>query len=540
MNLKKLLERIEITLEKRLSQREAFEVEILARKGDTLILFSSGAVQAGSSIAWVDDGIVPFGFVIDVRKARKGFILAVKEFERMEGERIIEAENLISIALRREALDKIDEILDFEYWSGGKKVYSPDWLDKWQKECYSAVCSLEEGEILLVVGPPGTGKTIFIVESVKYLSNEERVWITSNTNVAVDNVLEKLDKAIRIGHPSKIFGNAKKHSIEAKILSQIKFSSYEDFANKIAIAYREITKIQEEIIKKGKIATGATILKGAMSVLKNFKFDTIFIDEASNTCLSTALIALERAKKAVVVGDPFQLPPVYEVNIPNAHRFSAFSYLYNIYRSALWLRRHYRCNAEIIGFSAREVYGKLEIDERCYNVKIPRVETKIPEIGDPSKPVIFINCNGEEKRVGNSKINEIEAEIAFEVCDELIEVIRDEEIGIITPYVKQKELIKQILNEFGIGCEVSTVHSYQGREKEVIVYSTTATKNLYFSSDKRLFNVALTRARGKFIALGNAKALEGKNFLLSRFLEYVKMKGGYVDLGVFKEVRKTL
>ncbi|MCX8000808.1 MAG: Upf1 family helicase, partial [Leptospiraceae bacterium] len=94
------------------------------------------------------------------------------------------------------------------------------------------------------------------------------------------------------------------------------------------------------------------------------------------------------------------------------------------------------------------------------------------------------------------------------ICDELVEAVGEEEIGIITPYLKQKELIKSILSDFGINCEVATVHSYQGREKEVIVYSITATNNLFFASDKKIFNVALTRAKAKFIALGNSKSIE--------------------------------
>ncbi|MCS7144442.1 MAG: DNA2/NAM7 family helicase [Archaeoglobaceae archaeon] len=529
MNLNELLDKIEKAVEKRVREKDVHKAEVLARKGDIAIILSSGAIPSGSAVAWLSGEIIPFGWVIDLRRTKNGYLLAVKEFEVFDGDRIVEAENLLSIAMRKEVVSRTDEILDFSYWSGVKKVQAPEWLDRWQRECFSASCSLEEGEILLVIGPPGTGKTTFIAESAKKLSEKERVWITSNTNIAVDNVLEKLENALRVGHPSKLTEDVKRHSFEAKILSSITFNTYEELAKKIQSAYKEIASIQEDILNAGKIAVGSTILKGAMSLIRNYEFDTVFIDEASNTCISLALLALERAKKAVIVGDPYQLPPVYEINVPNAVKFSAFNYLYELFGKSLWLRRHYRCNADIIAFSAKEVYKNLEIDQRCFEVKIPKVKTSFPEIGDPEKPILFLDCNGEEKKIGASKINELEAEIACEICDELVEAIGEEEIGIITPYLKQKELIKSILGDFGINCEVATVHSYQGREKEVIIYSITATKNLFFASDKRIFNVALTRARAKFIALGSSRALEGRNFLLSRFLEYVKQKGGYVS-----------
>lgn len=79
-------------------------------------------------------------------------------------------------------------------------------------------------DILLVMGPPGTGKTTVILEWVKYFIKQEgkRVLISSQNNKAVDNVLERLTEerdisAIRAGNEAKVQANMYPYLLENRI-----------------------------------------------------------------------------------------------------------------------------------------------------------------------------------------------------------------------------------------------------------------------------------------------------------------------------------
>ncbi|XP_047346297.1 probable RNA helicase armi isoform X2 [Vespa velutina] len=96
--------------------------------------------------------------------------------------------------------------------------------------------------------------------------------------------------------------------------------------------------------------------------------------------------------------------------------------------------------------------------------------------------------------------------------------ISPEDIGIITPYQKQVLQIRQLLWELNIVCpKISSVEGFQGQERKIIILSTVRSSTNFIAEDikhalgfiaspKRL-NVAITRARALLIILGNAELL---------------------------------
>ena len=115
--------------------------------------------------------------------------------------------------------------------------------------------------------------------------------------------------------------------------------------------------------------------------------------------------------------------------------------------------------------------------------------------------------------------------------------ICSEDIGIITPYSSQVELIKSIIKNPFI--EVSSVDNYQGREKDVIILSfvrSNTRSEIGFLSDKRRINVSLTRAKKMVIIVCDCKNL-GTNIFLEKMIRHYEMNSLKInDQKYFKEI----
>lgn len=90
------------------------------------------------------------------------------------------------------------------------------------------------------------------------------------------------------------------------------------------------------------------------------------------------------------------------------------------------------------------------------------------------------------------------------------------EIGIISPYKSQVKLIRQslaaLLPAVAEHVDVNTIDGFQGREKQVIVFSSVRSnrrgkRSIGFVADERRINVGLSRARCSLLLVGNRHAL---------------------------------
>ncbi len=245
-------------------------------------------------------------------------------------------------------------------------------------------------------------------------------------------------------------------------------------------------------------------------------FDICIIDEAGQCNVATSLISIIRAKKLILVGDIQQLQPVITLENSNNEYYKnlydvddVFDYKNNsIYSTMIsnapryketLLNEHYRCAYDIINFCNKKYYKKM---------------LDIKNEKDKQNHLFVIDVSFDNYDLGKN----VSSQEILKILN-LLEKFKNQNksIGIITPYVAQKRyLMDKIKQENFKNVEVSigTIHTFQGNEKDIIIFSTTINKNTkigtyrWLKNNKQLINVAVSRAKEEFYLLTNIKKLE--------------------------------
>ncbi len=278
--------------------------------------------------------------------------------------------------------------------------------------------------------------------------------------------------------------------------------------------------------------------------LQQAAFDVALIDEATQCDPASALPVLQRAKRAVVTGDPRQLRHVsflsraMQRTLARRHALDEAVRLDYDYRErslldlvdasagaadqVVFLDEHFRSRPHIIAFSNHAFY-----DDRL------RIMTARP--GRASQPAVELQrVDGRRTEDG---ANPAEARALIDELQRILDHPRDgapPTIGVLSPFRAQVEHLQAALGETlsSVDIEacdllVATAYGFQGHERDVMLLSLAADPDLPGAALRYLeradvFNVAVTRARDRQVVFASLDPCDlAPGSLLRRYLEYV-------------------
>jgi superfamily I DNA and/or RNA helicase len=292
-----------------------------------------------------------------------------------------------------------------------------------------------------------------------------------------------------------------------------------------------------------------SLAAGSNFPLRRELFDLVVIDEASQSDLASTLPLLFRARRALVVGDPYQLTHFTSLSARRDEQLaraaglteeehgrfsykstSLFAAAERVYhRDPVFLCEHFRSHPDVIGFSNREVYGGRLV------VRTP------PDRLLPGRAVEWIHRAGpwEPGRNGRSVRKPMEAEAVLDELErqwtELQPLGRS--VGVVSPFRPQVELLRdrlgQRLPDLVSKVAIDTAHGFQGDEWDVMILSLSVApglgpRTIRFAGDRNLVNVAVTRARARLVVVGDHGACLASGSLLAALAQYA------LDLGAVR------
>lgn len=305
-------------------------------------------------------------------------------------------------------------------------------------------------------------------------------------------------------------------------------------------------KAVDEVLNRADVVC-STNSSSASRALEDREFDICVMDEATQASEPSCLIPLVKAEKLVMAGDHKQLPPTILNETAKKEgldetMFERFIALFSDDIKTL-LKIQYRMHEKIMRFSADQFYGgELLADSSVESHTLDDIIDQKPggkfeKVLSPDPPITLIDTKGqmpEKSRAGStSKENPGEALLAEELAESYIDVgVDPTDIGIITPYKDQADLIDEKMDEENL--EIDTVDGFQGREKEVIILSLTRSNEdgvIGFLKDLRRLNVSLTRAKRKLIVLCDRNTLSSHEVYEDLF-DYMEREGNSFDISI--------
>uniref|UniRef100_T1HW02 RNA helicase n=1 Tax=Rhodnius prolixus TaxID=13249 RepID=T1HW02_RHOPR len=380
----------------------------------------------------------------------------------------------------------------------------------------------------LLFGPPGTGKTVTLVEAVCQVIQhypESRILISAPSNSAVDTFCELLISKGLLNKKDLL-------RLTSFTYSQQEYSAI--LSTNISEEHSEIRYCDTDALTQFKVLAGTLSNLGILNCIecKYGHFTHIFVDEAGQTTEPETLIPIAGIQpgstRVVFAGDPKQLGPVILNPVAKEYglgdSFMLRLLLLPIYsrytvkpKMATMLNKNYRSLPSLVNLFSNLFYNDNVVSTLSEDSREAQLLNNIQKV---SSSLVVVKVNGQEVPSNcerNSYGNLMEAaRVSIIVTDLYKAGLTSLQIGVITPYTFQVKCINECFSMLQVEPpKIGTVEEFQGSERDVIVLSLVRTNHdecrLSFIGDARRSNVALSRAKVMNVIVAKETTLRQSN-----------------------------
>ncbi len=356
---------------------------------------------------------------------------------------------------------------------------------------------------LPVQGPPGAGKSYTGSHIIYRLAKQgKKIGITALSHKVITNLL------------TKVWEVAQEEGSSIKMIQKVKS---DDDGNAPWTLAKDETPIQAAI-------GNADVIAGTSFMWSKAPYedsvDYLFVDEAGQLSLIDTLAVSHSCTNLVLLGDPQQLKQPQQGVHPVGTEVSALEHVLQGEKTisndqGVFLAETWRMHSSINAFVSELFYEK-RLQSKAHLDQQQIIGSKYAGAG------LYLE---EIEHTGNTNSSTEEVEKVVEIVAQLtkgdVRFINEDseeatltaaDIKIITPFNAQVQVIKQHLPNL----EVGTVDKFQGQEAPVIIYSVAtssieeAPRGMDFLFSPNRFNVAVSRARTRFIMVANPVIFEAE------------------------------
>lgn len=313
----------------------------------------------------------------------------------------------------------------------------------------------------------------------------------------------------------------------------------------------------EELVGKSSSVVAATCsISGRLrygNLAPDIGFDWAIIDEAGRATVPEVLVPIVKSRRVVLVGDERQLPPMVEQDLERADEGEGNGLGTSLFQTLVEqaactglghlasLRTQYRMHPAI-GSLVSSVFYEDNLENGASARTTRSIYDRMPA------RVTWLSTSSErgkaESRRGQSYANAAEADVVLRLLETFERHLGKRRnrisVGAIAGYAGQVAQLNGLIDPGNrdrwkaLDIEIATVDSFQGRERDIIVYSTVRSNprgEIGFLRDYRRVNVALSRARELLVIVGDLAIMENARIgrtanPFAHVVEYMKAHEG--------------